>query len=50
MVEVTAAPSGGSLLHLIDLRYAERADAGFGSVTVEVSRPAVGVPTFASRC
>jgi len=39
VVEVTAAPSGGSLLHLIDLRYAERADAGFGSVTVEVSNP-----------
>jgi len=39
VVEVAAAPSGGSLLHLIDLRYAERADAGFGSATVEVSSP-----------
>jgi inner membrane protein len=39
VVEVRAAPSGGSLLHLIDLRYAERADAAFGSVTVEVSSP-----------
>jgi inner membrane protein len=38
-VEVTAASSGGSLLHLIDLRYADRVDAGFGSVTVEVSNP-----------
>ncbi|MGH7515345.1 MAG: metal-dependent hydrolase [Gemmatimonadales bacterium] len=38
-VEVEAAPGGGSLLHLIDLRYADRPDAGFGSVTIAVASP-----------
>jgi len=33
-VQVEAGPAGGSLIHLIDLRYADRADARFGSVTV----------------
>jgi inner membrane protein len=35
-VQVEARPGGGSLVHLIDLRYADRADAGFGTVTVPV--------------
>jgi hypothetical protein len=39
IVQVEANPGGGSLVHLIDLRYADRADAGFGSVTVPVLIP-----------
>ena len=39
VAQVEAAPSGGSLIHLIDLRYADRPDGGFGSVTVEVASP-----------
>ena len=35
-VQVEAGPNGGSLIHLIDLRYADRPGAGFGSVTVAV--------------
>ncbi len=35
-VQVEAGPNGGSLVHLIDLRYADRPNAGFGSVTVAV--------------
>jgi inner membrane protein len=38
-VQVEASPGGGSLVHLIDLRYADRPDAGFGSVTVPVLTP-----------
>jgi hypothetical protein len=38
-VEVEAAPGGGSLVHLIDLRYADRPGAGFGSVTIAVAAP-----------
>jgi inner membrane protein len=33
-VQVEPNPAGGSLIHLIDLRYADRPDAGFGTVTV----------------
>ena len=39
MVQVEPGPDGGSLIHLIDLRYADRAGAGFGSVTVAVASP-----------
>jgi inner membrane protein len=38
-MQVEASPGGGSLVHLIDLRYADRANAGFGSVTVPVLIP-----------
>ena len=38
-VQVEAGPNGGSLVHLIDLRYADRPGAGFGSVTVAVPVP-----------
>jgi inner membrane protein len=38
-VQVEAAPTGGSLIHLIDLRYADRPGAGFGSVTIPVASP-----------
>jgi inner membrane protein len=40
IVQVEPNPGGGSLVHLIDLRYADRADAGFGSITVPVLLPA----------
>jgi len=35
--QVEPNPSGGALVHLIDLRYADRPDAGFGSVTIAVA-------------
>jgi inner membrane protein len=38
-VQVEAAPGGGSLIHLIDLRYADRPGAGFGTVTLAVAAP-----------
>jgi len=38
-VQVEPGPEGGSLIHLIDLRYADRADAGFGTVTIASARP-----------
>jgi inner membrane protein len=38
-VQVEPAPGGGSLIHLMDLRYADRPDAGFGTVTVAVASP-----------
>jgi inner membrane protein len=42
-VQVEPNPAGGSLVHLIDLRYADRPGAGFGSVTIplpELTLPA----------
>ena len=36
-VQVEPDPAGGSLVHLIDLRYADRPGAGFGSVTIPVA-------------
>ena len=40
-VVVEPGPAGGSLIHLIDLRYADRVDAGFGNATgVSASAPA----------
>jgi inner membrane protein len=40
-VQVEPGPQGGSLIHLIDLRYADRPDTGFGTVTVaSASSPA----------
>jgi inner membrane protein len=39
VVEVVRGPDGGSLIHLVDLRYADRPDAGFGAVTVAVASP-----------
>ena len=36
-VQVESNPAGGTLVHLIDLRYADRPDAGFGSVTIAVA-------------
>jgi hypothetical protein len=38
-VEVEAARGGGSLIHLIDLRYADRPGVGFGTVTIAVASP-----------
>lgn len=38
-VQVEAGPGGGSLIHLIDLRYADRPGAGFGTVTVTAASP-----------
>jgi inner membrane protein len=38
-VQVEPGPGGGSLIHLIDLRYADRAGAGFGAVTVTSADP-----------
>jgi inner membrane protein len=38
-VQVEASPTGGSLIHVIDLRYADRPGAGFGSVTIAVASP-----------
>lgn len=38
-VQVGPDPAGGSLIHLIDLRYADRPDAGFGAVTVATASP-----------
>jgi len=38
-VQVEGRPDGGSLIHLIDLRYADRPGAGFGSVTIAVPDP-----------
>jgi inner membrane protein len=47
-VQVEPNPAGGSLVHLIDLRYADRPGAGFGSVTVPVAelspKPASALP------
>jgi inner membrane protein len=37
VVQEEPAPGGGSLVHLIDLRYADRPGAGFGTVTIPVS-------------
>ncbi len=43
---VQAEPgAGGTRLHLIDLRYAERPGAGFGSVTIAATRDAPAAPT-----
>ncbi len=39
VVQVEPNPAGGSLVHLIDLRYADRARADLGSVTVPVLIP-----------
>ncbi len=39
VVQVEPNPAGGSFVHLIDLRYADRPGAGFGSVTVRVVTP-----------
>lgn len=39
VVQVEPNPAGGSLVHLIDLRYADRPGVGFGSVTVPVLIP-----------
>ena len=36
MVRVEPNPAGGTLVYLIDLRYADRPDAPFGSVTIPV--------------
>jgi len=38
-VQVEPGPAGGSLIHLIDLRYANRPDTGFGTVTVASASP-----------
>jgi inner membrane protein len=38
-VKVEPGPAGGSRIHLIDLRYADRPDAGFGTVTVATASP-----------
>jgi inner membrane protein len=38
-VQVEASPTGGSLIHVVDLRYADRPGAGFGSVTIAVANP-----------
>ena len=38
-VQVQPRPAGGALIHLIDLRYADRPDAGFGAVTVATASP-----------
>jgi inner membrane protein len=43
-VQVEPNPAGGSLVHLLDLRYADRPDAPFGSVTI----PLV-IPTASAR-
>jgi inner membrane protein len=37
IVQEDTAPDGGALVHLIDLRYADRPGAGFGSVTIPVN-------------
>jgi inner membrane protein len=42
-VQVEPNPAGGSLVHLIDLRYADRPGASFGSVTVPVLIPPASV-------
>ncbi|MEP7175477.1 MAG: metal-dependent hydrolase [Gemmatimonadales bacterium] len=39
VVEVEPGPDGGSLVHLIDLRYADHPDAGFGTLTVALLTP-----------
>lgn len=39
IVQVEANPNGGSLVHLIDLRYADRPGAGFGTVTIPIVTP-----------
>ena len=39
VVQVERGPAGGSLIHLIDLRYADRPGTGFGSVTIAVASP-----------
>ena len=54
-VQVEPDRAGGSLVHLIDLRYADRPGAGFGSVTIPValspqpiSSPRPGTPSPSS--
>jgi inner membrane protein len=38
-VQVEPGPAGGSVIHLMDLRYADRPGTGFGSATVAVASP-----------
>lgn len=37
--QVEGAPGGGALVHIFDLRYANRPGVGFGSVTIPVPAP-----------
>jgi inner membrane protein len=37
IVQEDTAPDGGALIHLIDLRYADRPGSGFGTVTIPVN-------------
>ena len=48
VVQVEAVPAGGSLIHLIDLRYADRPGAGFGSITLRVENPPATLSTPAA--
>ena len=38
-VQVEPGPAGGSLVHLVDLRYADAAGTGFGTVTIALATP-----------
>lgn len=39
VIEVESAPDGSTLVHMIDLRYADRPGAGFGTVTIPIPIP-----------
>jgi hypothetical protein len=44
VIEVDSEPDGSTLVHMIDLRYADRPGAGFGSVTIAVPAPTAASP------
>jgi inner membrane protein len=47
IIETERSPSGATLVHMIDLRYARRPGAGFGTITIRV--PATTASRSASR-
>jgi inner membrane protein len=42
--QVESRPGGGFLVHIVDLRYRDRAGRGFGSVSIPVALPLVAAP------
>lgn len=41
---IDSVPAGGYLVHMIDLRYAEEPDAGFGALSIPVSLTSASLP------
>lgn len=46
--QIQSSPGGGALVHLIDLRYADRPGVGFGTVTIEVPEQRASVSSLNS--